>query len=179
MGTKRSELFGIFNERLTVIGKGQRHKPVAGQPTTNDTKQYGILEFLGGRGRRKCDRFIPICCLQCTQPTARVEYRGLWVSGCELSPSIILQGVDLVDDGVRTKKRDRHRRRRRSQSPGLVAMALCSHDLIRSYRWAGAQRFSSFRNSQVSESNRIRETRKSGIPPLRCNALFVMNVGST
>ena len=39
MGTERPELFGIFNEGLTVIGKGQRHKPVAGQPTANDTKQ--------------------------------------------------------------------------------------------------------------------------------------------
>jgi hypothetical protein len=39
VSTERSELFGIFNERLTVIGKGQRHKPVAGQPTANDTKQ--------------------------------------------------------------------------------------------------------------------------------------------
>jgi hypothetical protein len=39
VSTKRPELFGIFNERLTVIGKGQRHKSVAGQPTANDTKQ--------------------------------------------------------------------------------------------------------------------------------------------
>jgi hypothetical protein len=39
ISTERSELLGIFNERLTVIGKGQRHKPVAGQPTANDTKQ--------------------------------------------------------------------------------------------------------------------------------------------
>jgi hypothetical protein len=39
VSTKSPELFGIFNERLTVIRKGQRHKPVAGQPTANDTKQ--------------------------------------------------------------------------------------------------------------------------------------------
>jgi hypothetical protein len=39
VSTERPELFGIFNERLTVIGKGQRHKPVTGQPTANDTKQ--------------------------------------------------------------------------------------------------------------------------------------------
>jgi hypothetical protein len=39
MGTEHPELFGIFNERLTVIRKGQRHKPIAGQPTANDTKQ--------------------------------------------------------------------------------------------------------------------------------------------
>jgi hypothetical protein len=39
VGTERPELLGIFNERLTVIRKRQRHKPVAGQPTANDTKQ--------------------------------------------------------------------------------------------------------------------------------------------
>jgi hypothetical protein len=89
MSTKRPELFGIFNKRLTVIGKGQRHKPVTGQPTANDTKQQGILELLGWRGRCEGDRFIPICRLQRTQPTARVKYRGLWVPGCELSPSSI------------------------------------------------------------------------------------------
>jgi hypothetical protein len=39
VGTERPELLGIFNERLTVIRKGQRHKPVTGQPTANDAKQ--------------------------------------------------------------------------------------------------------------------------------------------
>jgi hypothetical protein len=64
VGTERPELLGIFNERFTVIRKGQRHKPVTGQPATNDAKQQGILQFLGGRGRREGDRFIPVCCLQ-------------------------------------------------------------------------------------------------------------------
>jgi hypothetical protein len=39
VSTKRPELFGIFNERLTVIRKWQRHKPVAGQPTANHAKE--------------------------------------------------------------------------------------------------------------------------------------------
>jgi hypothetical protein len=64
LGTERSELIGIFNERLTMIGKRQRHKPVTGQPTANDAKEYGIREFSGGRGRREGNRFIPVCCLQ-------------------------------------------------------------------------------------------------------------------
>jgi hypothetical protein len=39
VSTKRHELFGIFNERFTVIRKWQRHKPVTGQPTANDAKE--------------------------------------------------------------------------------------------------------------------------------------------
>ena len=84
-------------QRLTVIGKRQRHQAPPGQPALDLAEDYRLLKLSAAR-RRVCDGAIAIGCLQYLEPRTRMKYRSVGVMRDQFVPAIVGQWIDLLHD---------------------------------------------------------------------------------
>src|SRR2546426_12295747 len=90
------QVFGPFDQRLTVVREWKRNHPPPGDPAVHPTENNSIAQLGTRRSRCVSDGHVPICTPKRLEPARCMKHSGSRMSLSKPRPSWIPKRIDAI-----------------------------------------------------------------------------------